>query len=66
MPLKYIGYSDEPNDVRYLRSWLGKRSTELKTLGVGEFMYVNGEHIEKVQAPLFKTSERSKEIEAIA
>lgn len=50
---KYLGFSDEPNDVRYLKSFLAKRVYELKTLNTGEFLYVIGDRVEKVKTPLF-------------
>ena len=52
---RYFGYTDEKNDVEYIRSFLGDQVEELKSLKLGEFIYNKGTTLEHVQFPEFKT-----------
>ena len=48
MQQRFFGASNEPNDISYLKGFLGKHAQELKTLDSGEFLYFNKGKISKV------------------
>jgi hypothetical protein len=48
MVQRFFGVSNEPNDVEYLKGFLGKNVEELKSLDNGEFLYFNRGKISKV------------------
>jgi len=48
MVQRYFGTSNEPNDIGYLRGFLGKDAEQLKTLDNGSFLYFNKGKISKV------------------
>ena len=49
MKQRYFGFTDERNDVAYLRSFLGKDVEQLKTLEAGEFVYYFAGKTKKIQ-----------------
>jgi len=48
MQQRFFGASNEPNDISYLKGFLGKHAQELKTLDSGEFLYFNKGKISKI------------------
>jgi DNA helicase HerA-like ATPase len=48
MVQRYFGVSNEPNDVGYLRGFLGKDADQLKTLDNGSFLYFHKGKISKL------------------
>jgi hypothetical protein len=47
---RYFGLTSEPNDIKYLRSFIGKEwSEQLRGLDVGEFIYNAGNTIKRFQ-----------------
>lgn len=57
---KWFGYTDEKNDKKYLRNFIGKRVDKLESLKVGEFVHDYGKTTKKVQVPLFKSDSTPK------
>jgi len=56
MKQRYFGYTDEFNDVKYLRSFLGDEAQELKKLDSGTFLYYNGGHIQKISIESYNST----------
>jgi hypothetical protein len=44
----WLGYTREPNDLKYLRSLLGSNVSELPKLNDGEFLYLTRDNIQKI------------------
>ncbi len=50
MTQRYFGYTDELNDVEYLRGFVGKKwSEKLKTLKSGEFLYYHRGSVRRIR-----------------
>jgi len=39
MKQRYLGWTDERNDVKYIEGFIGDKASELKHLKAGEFIY---------------------------
>jgi len=50
---RYFGYSNERNDIAYLKAFLGDRTSELETLEVGQFLYDFGKTTKRISVGLF-------------
>jgi hypothetical protein len=48
MKQRYFGYTDEKNDVAYVKAFLGEQASKLKDLHAGEFMYYNAGKTTKI------------------
>lgn len=60
---RYFGYTDEKNDIEYVKAFLGiDKAKELNTLKTGEFIYQYGKLLERLQFPEFKTQLQPQEI----
>jgi len=59
---KYIGGTDEPNDIDYLKGWIKGRTEELEALDVGEFFYRCKKVLVKIKVPLFQGDVKPKKI----
>jgi len=59
---KYMGFTDEPNDLGYLSGWVKKRTEELAELEVGEFFYRYKKILEKIKVPFFTEKIKPKKI----
>ena len=47
---RYFGLTSEPNDIRYIRGFIGKeQAEELRNLSVGEFIYSYRNKIQRFQ-----------------
>lgn len=62
---KYIGYTDEPNDIDYLKGWVRGRTNELEELEVGEFFYRCKKTLQKVTIPLFQDNIKPRKIKLL-
>jgi len=62
---RFFGASNEANDIRYLKGFLGKDATSLKTLEAGEFFYFNRGRISKIQIDSFENFEEKTQIVAL-
>lgn len=51
---RFFGQSTEPNDLKYLKNFLGDRVNELETLARGEFLYSHSGKIAKVHTSIQK------------
>jgi DNA helicase HerA-like ATPase len=52
---KYMGFTDEENDIRYLSGWMRGREEELAELDVGEFFYRYKKTLSRMRLPEFKS-----------
>jgi hypothetical protein len=48
MKQRYFGYSDEKNDIAYLRSFLEEDAKRLKTLKAGQFLYYDSGKVKRM------------------
>jgi len=62
---RFFGTSNESNDIRYLKGFLGKDAEQLKTLEAGEFLYFNRGRISKIQIDSFENFEEKTQIVAL-
>ena len=67
MKQRYIGYTDEPNDVEYVKRFFPKKNREdlevtLGTLRNGEFIYKNGDKTERIQIEPYKSKTKPQQI----
>lgn len=58
MKQRYFGYTDEPNDVDYIKGFIRQEAQKLTTLKAGQFIYKHRNNIEKIQIQPFKTPHR--------
>jgi len=65
MKQRYLGWTNEKNDVEYLRSFIGNKVGELKKLKAGEFMYSNPSEntLKKIAIQPFSTEKKPRKIE---
>jgi len=59
---KFIGYTDEPNDLEYLKGWVRGRLRTLEELDVGQFFYRCGKVLRMVKVPLFDDNSKPKKV----
>jgi hypothetical protein len=52
----WLGYSREPNDIRYLRQIIGDNVSELPKLNDGEFLYMTRKGISKIAIQPYENS----------
>jgi hypothetical protein len=52
---RFFGLTSEPNDLKYLRSFLGDRVKELETLETGEFLYDHKKETKLIETKEFET-----------
>lgn len=62
MKQRYFGYTDEFNDVQYLKAFLGNESQELKKLDAGTFLYYHAGTVKKIDIEPFNANIRKTEI----
>ena len=62
MNQRFFGASNEPNDIGYLRGFLGKDAEQLKTLDNGSFLYFNKSKISKVSIEPYECENTKTEI----
>ena len=62
MNQRFFGASNEPNDIGYLRGFLGKDAEQLKTLDNGSFLYFNKSKISKVSIEPYECENTKIEI----
>jgi len=62
MKQRYFGYTDEFNDVQYLKAFLGNECQELKKLDAGEFLYYHAGTVKKINIEPFNANIRKTEI----
>ena len=67
MKQRYIGYTDEPNDVEYVKRFFPKKNREdlevtLGTLQAGDFIYINGSRVNRVHIEPFESHVHKQEI----
>ena len=58
----WLGYSKEPNDIRYLRQIIGDSVSELPKLRDGEFLYVTRDGTQKIAIQPFENTTHKREI----
>jgi len=51
---RYFGWTNEKNDIAYLRAFLGDKVSELETLEVGQFLYDYGKTTKRIEVPKFE------------
>jgi len=52
----WLGYTREPNDIRYLRQILGEHVSELPKLNDGEFLYLTRDNLQKINIQPFENT----------
>jgi len=62
MKQRYFGYTDEFNDVQYLKAFLGNECQELKKLDAGTFLYYHAGTVKKIDIEPFNVNIRKTEI----
>lgn len=57
MKQRFLGWTNERNDIEYLRSFIGDKVNELKTLKAGEFVYSHPSQntLEKIEIEAFES-----------
>jgi len=50
---RYFGFTNEKNDIAYLKAFLGDRTSELETLEVGQFLYDYSKTTKRISVSLF-------------
>jgi len=58
MTQRFLGNSNEPNDVGYLRKIIGKYAEQLGSLKNGEFLYYNRGNTKHIQIKPFETTKQ--------
>jgi hypothetical protein len=54
---RYFGKTSEPNDMKYLKAYLGETVQALPSLKLGEFFYMHSGRLSKIQTPKFQLNE---------
>jgi len=49
MRQRYVGWTDEPNDVEYVTNLLGGHKEKLKSLKAGQFLYKHGNDVSMIE-----------------
>lgn len=62
MTQRFLGNSNEPNDVAYLRKIIGKYAEQLGSLRNGEFLYYNRGNVKRIQIKPFETTKQPIQI----
>jgi DNA helicase HerA-like ATPase len=62
MKQRYFGYTDEKNDVSYVKAFLGDQASKLKDLRAGEFMYYNAGKTTKISIEPYECENTKTEI----
>jgi hypothetical protein len=67
LPLKaaqqrYFGKTSEPNDLKYLRAYLGETVKQLASLPLGQFLYTHSGHLTRLQTEQFKNLRATQSI----
>ena len=60
---RYFGWTNEKNDITYLKAFLGERVSELETLEVGQFLYDYGKTTKRIQAPKFEAEREATNLQ---
>lgn len=60
MKQRYFGYTDELNDVYYLKAFLDSHASKLRGLGAGEFLYYHAGDIQKISIESYENSTTPK------
>lgn len=55
MTQRFLGNSNEPNDVGYLRKIIGKYAEQLGRLKNGEFLYYNRGNVRRIEIKSYTT-----------
>jgi hypothetical protein len=62
MKQRYFGYTDEPNDVSYVKAFLGDQASKLRDLNAGEFVYYNAGKTTKISIEPYECENTKTEI----
>jgi DNA helicase HerA-like ATPase len=62
MKQRYFGYTDEKNDVTYIKAFLGEQASKLKDLHAGEFKYYNSGKTIKISIEPYECENTKTEI----
>jgi len=62
MTQRFLGNSNEPNDVGYLRKIIGKYAEQLGSLKNGEFLYYNRGNVKRIQIRPFESTRQPIQI----
>jgi len=62
MKQRFLGWTNEKNDIEYLRSFIGNKVNELKTLKAGEFVYSHPSQntLEKIEIEAFESATKPR------
>ena len=58
----WLGYTREPNDIRYLRQIIGENVSELPKLSDGSFLYVTRDRIQKISIQPFENTVQKQQV----
>jgi len=62
MRQRYFGYTDELNDVSYVKAFLGDQALKLKELSAGQFIYYNAGRTTKISIEPYTSTIQKQEI----
>jgi hypothetical protein len=62
MRQRYFGYTDELNDVSYIKAFLGDQALKLRDLNAGEFVYYNAGRTTKISIEPYTSTIQKQEI----
>lgn len=67
MKQRYLGWTNEKNDVEYLRSFIGDKVDELKSLQTGQFIYSHPSKntLEPIEIEAFESTTKPKRLELL-
>jgi len=62
MKQRFLGWTNEKNDIEYLRSFIGDKVNELKTLKAGQFVYSHpsAHTLEKIEIEAFESTTKPR------
>ncbi len=63
MRQRYVGWSDEPNDVDYVTNLLGGHKEKLKSLKAGQFLYKHGNDVNMIEIEPFQNETKAKPLQ---
>jgi len=62
MRQRYFGYTDELNDVSYVKAFLGDQASKLKDLSAGQFIYYNAGKTTKISIEPYESMIQKQQI----
>jgi DNA helicase HerA-like ATPase len=54
---RYFGKTSEPNDIKYLKAYLGENVKQLPSLPVGQFLYVHSGRLARMQTTRYQATQ---------